>query len=42
MESDRFTLHNEERTWFEAKDHCESLGQRLAVLDMPEKREEAK
>ena len=33
-----FTLYDDPVNWMTAKSGCESLGQRLAVLDTPEKR----
>ena len=33
-----FTLYDDPVNWVTAKSRCESLGQRLAVLDTPEKR----
>ena len=38
----RFTLHTAKRDWFQAKDYCEFLGERLAVLDTEEKIQETR
>ena len=37
-----FTLYDDEVNWATAKSRCESLGQRLVVLDTAEKRNELK